>query len=84
MYSNYVPSADHVRRLADIAGPGSVAVARSESEALARAGSTQIVFGHRVLRQLLPQAPRLRWVQTTAAGFDQLPWRELRDRGVVL
>jgi len=84
MYSNYVPSADHVRRLEDIAGPGNVAVARIETEALACAGSTQIVLGHRFLRQLLPQAPRLRWVQTTAAGFDQLPWRELRDRGVVL
>ncbi|HSJ39585.1 MAG TPA: NAD(P)-dependent oxidoreductase [Xanthobacteraceae bacterium] len=84
MYSNYVPSADHVRRLEDIAGPGRVAVTRSESDALARAASTEIVMGHRYMRQLLPQAPRLRWVQTTAAGFDQLPWRELRDRGVVL
>jgi len=84
MYSNYVPSADHVRRLEALAGPGSVAVVRSESDALARAGATQIVLGHRYLRQLLPHAPRLRWVQTTAAGFDQLPSRELRERGVVL
>ena len=84
MYSNYLPSADHVRRLEDIAGPGSVAVTRSESDALARAGSAEIVMGHRYLRQLLPHALRLRWVQTTAAGFDQLPWRELRDRGVLL
>ena len=84
MYSNYMPSADHVRRLEALAGPGSVAVVRSESDALARAGATQIVLGHRYLRQLLPHAPRLRWVQTTAAGFDQLPSRELRERGVVL
>jgi phosphoglycerate dehydrogenase-like enzyme len=42
------------------------------------------VFGHRYLRQLLPHAPGLRWVQTTAAGFDQLPWQELAARGIVL
>jgi len=84
MYSNYVPSPDHVRRLQAIAGPGSVAVACSESDALAHAASTEIVLGHRYLSQLLPHAPRLRWVQTTAAGFDQLPWKELRERGVLL
>jgi len=84
MYSNYVPSADHVRRLEDIAGAGSVAVTRSDSDALACAASAEIVLGHRYLRQLLPHAPRLRWVQTTAAGVDQLPWQELEKRGVVL
>ena len=84
MYSNYQPSADHVRRLEDIAGRGRVAISRSESDALAHAGSTEIVLGHRYLRQLIPRAPRLRWVQTTAAGFDQLPWQDLRERGILL
>lgn len=84
MYSNYVPSAEHVRRLEDIAGGRHVAVALSEADALAHAGSTEIVLGHRYLRQLLPHAPGLRWVQTTAAGFDQLPARELQQRGITL
>lgn len=84
MYSNYAPSDDHVRRLEEIAGAGHVAVARSEADALAHAGSTQIVLGHRYLRQLLPHAPGLRWVQTTAAGFDQLPVPELHRRGITL
>jgi phosphoglycerate dehydrogenase-like enzyme len=84
MYSNYVPSAGHVRRLEEIAGDGRVAVALTEADALAHAGSTEIVLGHRYLRQLLPHAPGLRWVQTTAAGFDQLPVRELHQRAITL
>lgn len=84
MYSNYAPSADHVRRLQDLAGRGRVAVASTEADALKHAASTQIVLGHRYLRQLLPHAPDLRWVQTTAAGYDQLPWQELGQRGIVL
>lgn len=84
MYSNYAPSADHVRHLEEVAGRGRVAVASSEAEALAHAASTQIVLGHRYLRQLLPRAPDLRWVQTTAAGYDQSPWQELGQRGIVL
>jgi phosphoglycerate dehydrogenase-like enzyme len=84
MYSNFAPSADHVRRLQELAGGGRVAVAASEDDALAFAQATQIVLGHRWLRQLLPHAPGLRWVQTTAAGYDQLPWLELARRGITL
>jgi phosphoglycerate dehydrogenase-like enzyme len=84
MYSNFLPSADHVRRLEALAGAGRVAIADSEASALRHAASTQIAFGHRYLRQLLPLAPQLQWVQTTAGGFDQLPWRELAARGIVL
>jgi len=84
MYSNFAPSADHVRRLKELAGSGRVAVAASEDDALASAPSTQVVLGHRWLRQLLPHAPGLRWVQTTAAGYDQLPWLELARRGIAL
>ena len=84
MYSNFAPSADHVRRLQDLAGSGGVAVAASEDDALAYAPSTQIVLGHRWLRQLLPYASGMRWVQTTAAGYDHLPWKELARRGITL
>jgi phosphoglycerate dehydrogenase-like enzyme len=84
MYSNFAPSAEHVRRLQKLAGSGRVAVAASEDSALTCAPSTQIVLGHRWLRQLLPHAPGLRWVQTSAAGYDQLPWAELARRGITL
>jgi phosphoglycerate dehydrogenase-like enzyme len=84
MYSNFSPSADHVRRLQELAGSGRVAVAASEDDALACGPSTQVVLGHRWLRQLLPHAPGLRWVQTSAAGYDQLPLAELARRGITL
>lgn len=84
MYSNFAPGADHVARLQEMAGAGDVRVVRDEAGAIAAAPLTQVVFGHRWLRQLLPHAPALRWVQTSAGGYDQLPWQELRARGVVL
>jgi phosphoglycerate dehydrogenase-like enzyme len=84
MYSNFAPSADHVGHLETLVGAGRVTVADSEASALIHAPSTQIVFGHRYLRQLLPHAPDVRWVQTTAGGFDQLPCQELAARGITL
>jgi phosphoglycerate dehydrogenase-like enzyme len=84
MYSNFAPSPGHLARLQALVGAGHVHVAGDEPGALARAGTTQIVLGHRYLRQLLPHAPGLRWVQSTAAGYDQLPWRELAGRGIAL
>jgi phosphoglycerate dehydrogenase-like enzyme len=84
MYSNFVPSAEHLRRLEELAGSGRVAIATDEESARMHAPSTEIVLGHRYLRQLLPHAPGLRWVQTTAAGVDQLPWQELERRGILL
>jgi len=84
MYSNFVPSAEHCARLEALAGRGNVAVADCEAAAQASAATTQIAFGHRYLRQLLPGAANLRWVQTTAGGFDQLPWQELAARAITL
>ena len=84
MYSNYRPSPAHIARLETMAGSGRVHVADSEAAALALAGETEIVLGQRYLRQILPVAKRLRWVQTTAAGIDQLPWEALRERGILL
>jgi len=84
MYSNFAPSAAHVERLAALAGGAPVFVAADEAGAIAHAAQTKIVLGHRYLRQLLAQAPALRWVQSTAAGYDQLPWRELAERGIAL
>lgn len=84
MYSNFAPSPEHVRHLQELVDSASVSVATSEQDALAHARETQIVLGHRYLRQLLPHAPKLRWVQSTAAGYDQLPVRELAARGIAL
>lgn len=83
MYSNYTPSPAHLARLEAMVGPGRVNVADSESTALTLAGETEIVLGHRYLRQILPEAHRLRWVQATSAGFDHLPWEILRERGIL-
>lgn len=84
MYSNYSPSPAHLARLGSMAGTGRVKVADSAQKALEIAAETEVVLGHRYLRQILPAAQRLRWVQTTAAGVDQLPWESLRKRGIVL
>lgn len=84
MYSNYAPSLAHVKRLEGMVGVGRVLVASNETMALVAADKTEIVFGHRYLRQILPGAHRLRWVQTTAAGFDHLPYKVLRERGILL
>ena len=83
MYSNYAPSTGHVARLEALVGTGKVHVAVDEASSLAHAGDTRIVLGHRYLRQILPHAPELRWVQTTAAGHDHLPWQVLASRGIL-
>lgn len=84
MPGNWQPSPAHVQRLEALAGAGRVVQASSEAEALGAAGSAEIIVGHRYLRQVLPHAPHLAWVQTTAAGIDQLPVAELAVRGVRL
>lgn len=84
MYSNFAPSADHVRRLGSLVGPDRVAVVDCDAQAAAAGPSTRVVIGHRYLRQILPHAPHLQWVQTSAGGVDQLPLAELRSRKIVL
>ncbi len=84
MHSNHPPSAEHLQRLEAALGGARVSVARSEADALEQARQAQIVFGHRYLRQIIPHAPKLRWVQSSAAGFDHLPWRELQRRDIAL
>lgn len=82
MYSTHRPSPGHLARLA--AAGCSVGVADSEESAVRLAADAEVVFGHRYLRQILPHAPRLRWVQSTAGGVDSLPVRELHERGIWL
>lgn len=84
MYSNFAPSARHIGRLAEFSRDMPVRVATSEAEALALAPDAEIILGHRYLRQALPHATRLRWVQSTAAGMDQIITVELRQRAPML
>lgn len=84
MTGNWSPSPAHRLRLEQLAGVGRVVVAGDEAEALRAAETAEVIIGHRYLRQALTHAPRLAWVQTSAAGVDQLPVAELARRGVVL
>jgi phosphoglycerate dehydrogenase-like enzyme len=77
MYSGLVPSAPHVERLRAMRDDCVVAVAKSEAEALAHAPDTDIILGHRYLRQTLPHTHMLQWIQSTAAGVDHLVSPEL-------
>lgn len=83
-YSNYTPSAGHIERLEALVGRGRVLLAESEQHALDLAPTVEVLLGHRYLSQMLPHAPQLRWIQTTAAGHDQLPFDQIRARGIIL
>lgn len=84
MYSTHVPSCEHVERLRALDARLRVTVAKDEAHAIRAAVDANVVFGHRYLRQCLPRARRLRWVQSTAGGTDRLPCVQLADRGVLL
>jgi phosphoglycerate dehydrogenase-like enzyme len=81
-YGLFEPTDRHVQNLRALAGD--VVVAPTEPEALAAAPQAEVMLGHRFLRQCLPSAARLRWVQSTAGGVDRLPLAELRARGIQL
>lgn len=84
MYTPHTPSAGHIERLRQIVPGMQVTVARSEADALAVADRVEVILGHRYLRQCLPHAERLRWVQSTSGGADRMPCEALRARGVTL
>jgi phosphoglycerate dehydrogenase-like enzyme len=82
MYSTHAPTPGHLARLEAMGCE--VRVAASEDDAIRQAATAEVIFGHRYLRQCLPHAPHLRWVQSTAGGVDRLPLRELAARNVLL
>ena len=82
MYSTHAPSDAHLARLADLGAD--VTVVDSEAAAIAAIPEAHVVIGHRYLRQVLPFATDLRWVQSTAGGVDRLPLNALRERGITL
>ena len=84
MYSDYRASAEHLERLREIAPQYKLQEVSSPEEAVDAAGDTVAVMGHRFLRQVLPFAQCLRWVQVSSAGYDHLPWQEVNARGAML
>lgn len=84
MYSLGVPSAGHLERLRNLAPDIEVTTAGTEDEAISAAADTEVILGHRYLRQSLPSATRLRWVQSSAGTVDRLPLSALADRDVTL
>jgi len=84
MYTDHSASQNHLERLQSLLPDYRVLQVATAEEAIAEAGDTVAVMGHRFLRQMLPSMRRIRWVQTSAAGFDHLPWEEVFARGAVL
>lgn len=84
MYSTHEVSSEHLQQLATLAPGYKVIKVNSEEEALEHAPQTEVILGHRYLTQSLPQAKNLKWIQTTAAGVDQLPLSEFKKNNIVL
>lgn len=84
MYSGYTPTQRHLDALGKIAPDFAIVHVDSEEQAIAHASTTKIVLGHRYLRQIIPAARQLKWVQASAGGYDHLPTSALRSRSVQL
>lgn len=84
MYSNHQPSPKHIERLQSRGTDLTVVVADSEERAIKEAPSSDVFFGHRYLRQSIPHAKRLRWVQSSGAGIDHILCPELLSRPILL
>jgi len=83
MYSNYIPSQKHIHKLRHITKL-EVKYVSSEEEAIRLASQAVIVLGHRYLKQILPYAKNLKWIQTTSNGYDHLPMNEINSREIVI
>ena len=84
MYSNGRPSQPHIERLKKLRKDLSVVVADSEDIAIENAADTDVILGHRYLRQALPHVRHLKWVQSTAAGPHHLLSSDLRRVNPIL
>ncbi len=72
MYSNRPPNQAHIRRLMALRDDIQIVVADSEAMAVKHAPDTEVILGHRYLRQTLPHTRSLKWIQSTAAGLQHL------------
>ncbi|SDH18302.1 NAD(P)-dependent oxidoreductase [Nitrosomonas sp. Nm132] len=84
MYSNLRPSQEHIERLKALREDMEVVVADSEEIAVRHAADTEIILGHRYLRQTLPHVRCLKWIQSTAAGPHHLLSSDLRRVNPIL
>ncbi|MCF1190820.1 NAD(P)-binding domain-containing protein [Mangrovimonas sp. AS39] len=84
MYTDYCPSNSHVERLNNICKGYNIVKANNEREAIKFAEDAEIILGHRYLRQVIPYAKKLKWVQSTGGGFDHLPWELLKENSISL
>jgi len=84
MYGEHRPSKEHLLNLKKIGCDYNIIVADSEEIDPDEIDKTEIIFGHRYLRQVIPKASHLKWVQTSGGGIDRLPWKELKERDILL
>jgi len=77
MYSTHRPSPEHITCLERLGDGIEVIVATDEPHAIEVCQQAQIILGYRYLRQVLPSASELAFVQSTAGGVDRLPVAEL-------
>ena len=84
MYSTHRPAPEHLQALASLGDDLSVVSVNSEEDALRVVNDAEIILGHRYLRQSLPAARRLKWVQSSAGGVDKLPLQMLAGKEVLL
>lgn len=84
MYTDYIPSQNHFNILSRISMGYKVLAVNNESDAIKFSEQAEIILGHRYLRQVLPTALNLKWVQSTGGGFDHLPWKLLQNRNILL
>ena len=55
---------------------------RNEQEAVAAAADAEIIFTARMAGPVIREAPRLRWVQSSASSVSTLPLADLDARGI--
>ena len=84
MYSLAPPSQEHLERLRALDPGLDVVVATDEEHALNSVVEAEVILGHRYLRQCLPFAKHLQWVQSSAGSVDRLPLDELAKHGITL
>jgi len=61
-----------------------IAAVTDRQKGVELAGRAEIMVGWNVPREAIQQAPRLRWIHSTAAGVDQLLFPEVLERDVVV
>ncbi|HHQ49712.1 MAG TPA: D-2-hydroxyacid dehydrogenase, partial [Acidobacteria bacterium] len=67
---NYVPSPEHRCELEEAAPGWRLVPAATEEEALRAAPEAEVILGNRYFLQVLPEARRLRWMQSNSVGMD--------------